>query len=218
MVSYTDVVTILLILFVAAAAKGTRQAKPPERKTVPAPVARPFPSGLVRTERMLEAEGVKPRLEARGLVIDLPQKVLFPSGEDRIDAGALATIDVIARVLRSIPNKVMLVGHADAVPIHNSRFHDNWELSAARSLELLDLLSGRYGIPESRLAVASYGSWNPRRPNDTEDGRAENRRVEIVILDEAAAASFTDARSPSESDANASAPLPGLVAASSATR
>jgi chemotaxis protein MotB len=93
-------------------------------------------------------------------------------------------VSKIADVLRDIPNHVSLVGHADAVPIHNRRFRNNWELSAARGLALLDLLSNRYGIAESRLSVASDGSYRPKSPNDTPDGRASNRRVEIVILDE----------------------------------
>ena len=54
-------------------------------------------------------------------------------------------------------------------------------IEAARSLRLLELLTSRYGIDEARLSVSSFGSYNPRKPNDTEEGRAENRRVEIVI-------------------------------------
>ena len=61
-----------------------------------------------------------------------------------------------------MPNKVALVGHADSVPIHNKRFQNNWQLSAARSLSLLDALKTRYGIAESRLSVQSYGAYNPK--------------------------------------------------------
>ena len=87
-------------------------------------------------------------------------------------------------MLRDIPNRVRLIGHADTVPIHNRRFGNNWELSMARSRKILALLAGRYAVPESRLSVASYGPYRPAAPNDTSDGRAKNRRVEIVILDE----------------------------------
>ena len=141
-------------------------------------------AALRDTKAVLESRGIHPRLEARGLVISLPQAVLYPSGEDRISPSALPLIGEIAGVLRNLPNKVTLVGHADPVPIHNGRFSNNWELSAARSLRLLELLTSRYGISEERLAVSSYGSYSPRSPNDTEEGRAENRRVEIVILNE----------------------------------
>jgi chemotaxis protein MotB len=98
----------------------------------------------------------------------------------------LPVISQIAEVLRDAGNRVELAGHADAIPIHNRRFKNNWELSAARSLSLLELLTSQYGIPESCLSVSSHGSFSPKGSNDTEDGRAENRRVEILILDEPA--------------------------------
>ena len=184
MVSYTDVMTILLILFVAVAARAIPQpqaARTGSRKDAASGKAG---EALLRTKAALESRGIRPTLEARGLVISLPQAILYPSGEDRISPDALPLIGEIAGVLRNLPNKVTLVGHADPVPIHNGRFSNNWELSAARSLKLLELLTSRYGIAESRLAVSSYGSYSPRSPNDTEEGRAENRRVEIVILNE----------------------------------
>jgi len=185
MVSYTDVMTILLILFVAVAARAVQQ---PAAYSRPAPAPRPKTAspgeGLRETKALLESRGIHPTLEARGLVISLPQRVLYPSGDDRVGPAALPLIGEIAGVLRNLPNKVTLVGHADTVPIHNGRFGNNWELSAARSLKLLELLTSRYGIPEARLAISSYGSYSPRSPNDTAEGRAENRRVEIVILNE----------------------------------
>lgn len=185
MISYTDVMTILLILFVALAAKAVQQ---------------PVASGVGLTRAMaaatgsqtalkaaLDSRGIRAAIEPRGLVISLPQAVLYPSGDDQIGPDALPVVGRIAEVLRTVPNKVTLVGHADPLPIHNSRFSNNWELSAARSLRLLELLTSRYGIPESRLAVSSYGSYSPRTSNDTPEGRAENRRVEIVILNGTAA-------------------------------
>lgn len=198
-ISYSDIMTILLILFVAIAAQAFQnQGKPAPAASIKAavkalvePAARqPEPATQKPSETLLQAQqalrerGMDPNLEARGLVISLPQAVLFESGQDRINVSAFPIIAKIADVLRAIPNKVSLVGHADAVPIHNQRFKSNWELSAARSLSLLDLLSTEHGIPEARLSVSSFGSYSPKGPNDTEDGRAENRRVEIVILPE----------------------------------
>jgi chemotaxis protein MotB len=119
-------------------------------------------------------------------VISLPQAVLFLSGDDHIAPAALPMVSQIADVLSSVPNKVALVGHSDSIPIHNKRFQNNWELSAARSVNLLEVLSKRYGIDESRLSVQSYGSNDPKDSNETEAGRAENRRVEILLLDESA--------------------------------
>jgi chemotaxis protein MotB len=187
MVSYMDVLTILLIVFVALAAK---KVAPPISPAVAAtraaeqPLERPeMHAGLRGLQRELEHQGLNVQLEQRGLVISLPQAILFRPGDDRIDSGALPVVRDIADVLRDVPNRINLVGHADPVPIHNRRFHSNWALAAARSLRLLDLLTTRFGIPESRLSTASYGSTEPKSSNDTPDGRARNRRVEIVIQD-----------------------------------
>jgi chemotaxis protein MotB len=123
-------------------------------------------------------------MEPRGLVIRLPQAILFSSGDDAVGPEARRLVAEIGAVLREIPNNVSLVGHADAVPIHNRRFRNNWELAAARSLRLLELLGGDGGIEQSRLSVVSDSSFDPKDTNETPDGRARNRRVEIIILDQ----------------------------------
>jgi chemotaxis protein MotB len=189
MISYLDVLTILLIFFVAVAARNLTPAKQPAPAPQPAPprvaeTPTPRHQTLIETKEKLQKQGLDLRMDARGLVISLPQTVLFASGEDQISPDALPLVTEIAEVLRDIPNRVSLVGHADSIPIHNLRFKSNWELSAARGLRLLELLSGQFEIPESRLSIASDGPYRPIDSNDTPDGRAVNRRVEIVILDE----------------------------------
>ena len=147
-----------------------------------APVSAPESSStLLSAQERLKQHGLDLRLEPRGLVISIPQAILFSSGEDRVTPRALPILAGIADVLRDIPNQVTLVGHADAVPIHNRHFQNNWDLAAARGLRILNLLSHRFGIEESRLSVASYGPYRPAGPNATADGRSRNRRVEIVI-------------------------------------
>src|ERR1700735_4792280 len=193
LISYTDFVTVLLILFVAIAAQGihsvAQSATPPQPKpTAEKPETKVNDSrrALAGADEKLKQEGLDSHLEKRGLVISLPQSILFPSGEDHVLPAAFPIVAQIAEVLNSVPNKVALVGHADSIPIHNKRFQSNWELSAARSVNLLEVLSTRYGISESRLSVQSYGSIVPKDSNDTAAGRAENRRVEILLLDETA--------------------------------
>jgi chemotaxis protein MotB len=190
LISYTDLVTILMILFVAIAAQGFHSIQLPSKampKPQPPPVRPPEArTVLMNADQKLRQQGLDSRLEKRGLVIALPQAILFPSGDDHIVPAALPMLSEIADVLGSVPNKVALVGHADSIPIHNKRFQSNWELSAARSLSLLEVLHTRYGISESRLSVQSYGSYNPKDSNETEAGRAENRRVELLLLDESA--------------------------------
>lgn len=189
MISYMDVLTILLIFFVAIAAQ-VRLHPAQQPPTAPAPAATPASAAsspadprhtLTEIRKKLEQYGLDMRLEPRGLVISLPQAILFSSGEDRISAQGLPVIANIADVLRDVPNEVTLIGHADAVPIHNRHFLNNWDLATARSLRMLELMSHRYGVPESRLSITSYGNYRPASPNDTPDGRAHNRRVEVVI-------------------------------------
>lgn len=194
LISYTDIVTVLLILFVAVAAQGLRD-RPVQAATVTTLPREPRPA-LQQTEQRLQQQGLDWHREPRGLVISVPQAVLFASGDDRISLGAYPMVFQIAAVLRDVKNKVALVGHADAIPIHNQRFRSNWDLSAARSLNLLALLANGYGIEESRLSIQSYGSYSPKSSNDTENGRAENRRVEILILNESVAEPGVEANRP----------------------
>lgn len=199
MISYVDVLTILLVFFIAAAAKtlfagsGTPPlpGQPPST-AASAPAPPPPPPKVEPAQRSpledaldkLKEQGIAARMEPRGLVISLPQAVLYSSGEDQISRDAIPVVDEIVEVLRTLPNRISLIGHADSNPIHNQRFKNNWELSAARGLRLLELLSTRYGIDESRLSVSSDGANQPASPNDTPEGRANNRRVEIVIMNE----------------------------------
>jgi chemotaxis protein MotB len=189
MVSYLDVLTILVILFVAMAAQTLQdsQKKPaPAAAAATAPAAAPVApapnTALDAIRQDLEKTHLDVRVDSRGVVVSLPQALLFQAGEDKVNADALTIVQAIGDVLSKIPNNVSLVGHADATPIHNRRFANNWELAAARGLRLLELLSSRYGIEESRLSVESFGSHDPKSSNETPDGRASNRRVEIVIL------------------------------------
>lgn len=119
----------------------------------------------------------------RGLVISFTQAALFPSGEDEIAKDTYPSIKKIAEAMQKIPNPARMEGHTDAVPIHNSRFRSNWELSAARSIALLEAIKD-FGIDKDRLSIAGYADTNPVDDNDTEAGRAKNRRVDIIILNE----------------------------------
>ncbi len=189
MVSYLDAITILLIFFVAAAAK-TLQPPAKSETSPPPPVVvvearKPAPEPPDPLEKQLTDAGLDVHREPRGLVIRLPQAIFFSSGDDRIGSAALPTVEKIATILRDTPNHILLTGHADSVPIHNRRFKNNWELSAARGMRLLELLKDQYGIEEGRMSVSSDGSNNPANSNETPEGRADNRRVEIVIFDNA---------------------------------
>ena len=120
---------------------------------------------------------------ARGLTISFTQAALFPSGGDEISPGFYPTIQKIVDAMKQVPNPVRTEGHTDSVPIHNSRFRSNWELSAARSIALVELFM-KMGEPREKLSIAGYADTAPVETNDTEEGRQKNRRVDIVILNE----------------------------------
>ena len=93
-----------------------------------------------------------------------------------------------------MPNPIRLEGHTDSQPIHTARFRNNWELSAARGVAMLELLNSKFGIPHDRLAVVGYADTVPKVSNDTEEGRARNRRVDIVILNQPVASPQQEAK------------------------
>ena len=125
---------------------------------------------------------VQVHLEARGLVVSLTEAGFFPSGEDTVNPNAYPSLVKIAEAMKKVPNPIRLEGHTDPVPIHNSRFHNNWELSSARAIATLELMTSRFGVPEKQLAVIGYADTSPVVSNDTDEGRARNRRVDVVIL------------------------------------
>ena len=137
-------------------------------------------NGQLKTE--IESGKMSLSLDPRGLVVSLRQATFFPSGEDTIDPKTYSSLQKVATAICQLPNPVRLEGHTDAIPIHTSRFHSNWDLSAARAIAVLDLLTARFNVPVGRLAIAGYAETIPVAANDTEEGRARNRRVDIVIL------------------------------------
>lgn len=162
-------------------------AAKPDITTKKVDVADLLPSTKFLTEALsdeIKQGKVDVRLEARGLVVSLRQAAYFPSGGDDVAASATPSLSKIAETIRPLPNQVRLEGHTDSVPIHNSRFRSNWDLSAARAIAMLDIFTGQFGIPRNRFAIAGYADTVPVDSNDTETGRTRNRRVDIVILNQ----------------------------------
>lgn len=117
-----------------------------------------------------------------GLVISLREVGFFDSGSAEVKLKSEPSIARIAKVLESRPYHVRIEGHTDNVPIHTDRFASNWELSTARATEMTKLFITRYEFPPERLSAAGYAEFYPVAPNGTEEGRALNRRVDIVIV------------------------------------
>ncbi len=120
--------------------------------------------------------------ESEGLVISLREFGFFDSGSASLKPSALPALDRIASILSVRNCRLRIEGHTDNVPIHTPHIASNWELSTARSTELVRLLIVRYRFSPDRLAAAGYAQYHPLASNDTAQGRAQNRRVDLVIL------------------------------------
>lgn len=97
-------------------------------------------------------------------------------------ASSVDSIDRLAAVVAYRGENMRIEGHIDNVPIHNAHFPYNWELSTSRAAELVKLFIYRYQFVPSRLSTAGYAEFHPVAENTSADGRARNRRVDIVIL------------------------------------
>ncbi|MEH6560037.1 MAG: flagellar motor protein MotD [Marinobacter sp.] len=114
------------------------------------------------------------------LALNLPDSLLFGSGDAEPHYDAFDVIEKIARVLKNRDNAIKVEGFTDNQPIGTSRFPSNWELSAARAAAVVRML-GMDGIEPERMAAVGYGQHQPLARNDTEEGRRRNRRVVLLI-------------------------------------
>lgn len=121
------------------------------------------------------------KVSARYIKMDLKSPALFESGRAEMKRGIIHLFEELGRQLTMVDNPVVVEGHTDNVPIHNQFFNSNWELSAARAFSVLYFLIKR-GIDPERLAAHGFGEFRPAFPNDTEENRAKNRRIEITII------------------------------------
>lgn len=120
--------------------------------------------------------------ETDGLVVSLREFGFFASGSATIKPESLSAIDRIASILAIRTYKLRIEGHTDNIPIHTAQMDSNWELSTARATELVRVLIVGHRFAPDRLSAAGYAEYHPIASNRTAQGRAQNRRVDIVIL------------------------------------
>lgn len=128
----------------------------------------------------LGAEGVDVRVRHGRMLVDIPEAVLFESGRAELKAGAAPALDHLARLVRGSDATFRVTGHTDDRPIQTAEHPSNWELGAARAIEVVEALIAR-GVNPLRLAAASRAAHEPVADNRTEEGRARNRRVELIL-------------------------------------
>lgn len=120
----------------------------------------------------------------RGIVISVQNSVLFDSGSAEVRGEAVPVLEEVAAALRHLDNSVLVEGYTDNVPIQTAAFPSNWELSSARATNVLRHLLAAGDLEPDRFAAVGYGEYRNIYPNDTEENRQKNRRVDIVILNE----------------------------------
>ena len=213
LLSYADLVTLLLALFTTLYAASTVDARklapletslreafdaPPMSEAVSARGAIVPPVTLVArqagksdleirlTQELAEAlrlQRVDIHRDARGLIVSLPQEAAFATASTDVSAEARDLIEKVAAAVAPTPNGLRIEGHTDDVPIRTARYTSNWELSTARASAVVEYLVEAYGFDPARLSAAGYAEHHPRVANDTPENRARNRRIDIVILD-----------------------------------
>lgn len=119
--------------------------------------------------------------DERGIVVSLPEYILFDPGEATIKKDFFPVLDSIASAVDSCPNDILIMGHTDNIPIQTERYASNWELSSYRGLSILEYFLKEKELPPLRFSIGGYGPSRPLRPNDTPKNRAFNRRVEIIF-------------------------------------
>ncbi len=150
-----------------------------------------FDETIKEVDNIVQQQGldgnVSVTLQERGIVISIRDKVLFKSGRAEIEKDSEADIIKIGQdILAKIPGKsIRIEGHTDNIPIKSAQYPSNWELSNARAMSVLRLLVDKAGINPKNISAVAYGEFSPIVPNTSDENRATNRRVDIVILRDA---------------------------------
>lgn len=135
-----------------------------------------------RLKSMIDGGQLTVSIDAGRIVINLPDNVLFNSGSANLNTEGQVALKKIGEVLTQFSDRRFQVeGHTDNVPIKSARFPSNWELSTARALAVVHLLT-EMGVTPENVSAAGFGEFRPRADNETEEGKKLNRRIEIVML------------------------------------
>ncbi len=131
-------------------------------------------------KKFIEMGNLEIKLDENGLIIQMPEKLLFKSGKAEIQPDANSVLDTLAKILEGTNKKISINGHTDIVPIRTFQFESNWHLSVTRAMNVAYKMI-RSGLPEYNLEVKGFGAQRPIADNTNEDGKARNRRVEIIL-------------------------------------
>ena len=192
--SYLDVLTLLITLFVLllslsppGGGEGADTAFMRSASAVSSlPLAslatgiQPHHDGLQPEYAGLNIPGVSVSQGREGVTLRIDTSLLFPSGQAVLTPQGRGVIESLMDVLARFDGQISVEGHTDSVPISTARFPSNWELSSARAIAVVRHLE-RQGFNISRMRAVGYADTQPMEPNATADGRAANRRVELLL-------------------------------------
>lgn len=117
-----------------------------------------------------------------GIYVNIQESILFGSGSAIIADSGKNTLNSLGELIQEFENDVVIEGYTDNVPMHNANFSSNWELSTGRAISVLRYLSEDRKVDPTRLSAKGYGEYHPTVPNNSEENRAKNRRVNIVLV------------------------------------
>lgn len=195
LISYADFMTLMFTFFVALYALSSMDLTKMEQFTLSLRqvfkvIDDPIKLHYTKTEKSMTEdlkavlandENVAVNNEPRGIVITFSDTALFTSGAADVRPEADSVLGRIAEKLKTMPGRVYIEGHTDNVPISGGRFGSNWELSAARASGVLHAFVAK-GLDPYRFTISGYGEYRPVASNESPEGRAKNRRVELVLM------------------------------------
>ncbi len=140
-----------------------------------------FQKMLSQFKSMVESGKLKIKIVNNKMIVEMASAILFPSGSDKLSDEGSEALTQVAGILADIKERTFQVaGHTDNVPIKNKRFKSNWDLSSARAVSVVKHLIDN-GVSDANISAAGYADTQPAADNNTEEGKAQNRRIEIVL-------------------------------------
>jgi chemotaxis protein MotB len=135
-----------------------------------------------RFKSLIDAGKLSVKIVEGRMVVALGTDILFGSGSARLSEAGESAIEEVTKTLAGIEGrKFQIEGHTDNVPIQTAQFPSNWELASARALNVLKWMV-KSGMPGNRISAAAFADTQPIASNDTKEGKAANRRIEIVVV------------------------------------
>jgi chemotaxis protein MotB len=211
LLTYADMITLLLVFFIVlyslskldaqrfkslmqaleAALKGQQVAtvgKMHQQEKYPPPS--PIPSTneiwlLSRLEAVIRKDHLTGEIRVypvpQGVMVVILSGVLFPTGSADFERSAFPILRDLGKVLQAVPNVVVVQGFTDSTPIHTAVYHSNWDLSSMRAARVIDFWVNQ-GLDPHRFLIEGFGQYHPVATNATPQGRAKNRRVDVLVL------------------------------------